>query len=137
LNPRKEKVSEAPRVLVADDHVPTRARVRRILERAGFVVCAEASNAQTAVDAALQEQPDICLLDIHMPGNGIAAATEISARLTETVIVMLTVSHEESDADESLRAGAKGYLVKDMDPAQIPEALHAALRGEGTMPRLS
>jgi DNA-binding NarL/FixJ family response regulator len=124
-------------VLVADDHVPTRARVRRILERAGFVVCAEAANAQTAVDAALHEQPDLCLLDIHMPGNGIAAAAEISSRLAETVIVMLTVSHEQADASESLRAGAKGYLLKDMDPAQIPEALHAVLRGEGTMPRLS
>jgi DNA-binding NarL/FixJ family response regulator len=124
------------RVLIADDHVPTRARVRKILERAGFLVCAEAASTQAAVEAALRERPDICLLDIHMPGNGITAAEEIGTRLAETVVVMLTVSHEQQDASDSLRAGASGYLLKDMDPALMPDALHAAMRGERAIPPL-
>jgi DNA-binding NarL/FixJ family response regulator len=125
----------APRTLIADDHVPTRARVRVVLEQAGFEVCAEAGNARAAVKAAVRERPDICLLDINMPGGGITAAAEIRARLPETLVVMLTVSSDEKDISESLRAGATGYLLKDMDFAQIPATLRAALAGEPTPPR--
>src|SRR5918999_5876380 len=121
-----------PRTLIADDHVPTRARVRVILEQSGFEVCAEAGNARAAVEAAVRERPDICLLDVNMPGGGIAAAAEIRARLPETLVVMLTVSSDEKDISESLRAGATGYLLKDMDFAQIPATLRAALAGEPT-----
>ena len=124
------------RVLIADDHVPTRARVRKVLERAGLVVCAEAATASGAVEAALRERPDVCLLDVHMPGNGITAAGRIAARLADTVIVMLTVSRERQDACDSMRAGAAAYLLKDMDPARMPEALEAAMRGEGQVPPL-
>jgi DNA-binding NarL/FixJ family response regulator len=129
-------VNPRPRVLIADDHVPTRARVSLVLERGGFEVCAEAGNAQAAIDAALRERPDICLLDIHMPGSGITAAEEIHARLAETVVVMLTVSHEASDVTDSRRAGANGYLLKDMDPSLMPEALRSALRGDALFPDL-
>jgi DNA-binding NarL/FixJ family response regulator len=123
-----------PRVLIADDHIPTRARVSRVLQRGGFEVCAEAGNAQAAVDAAVRERPDICLLDVHMPGNGITAAAEIGARLAQTVVVMLTVSEEANDLSDSRRAGARGYLLKDMDPALLPEALRSALRGNVIFP---
>jgi DNA-binding NarL/FixJ family response regulator len=126
-----------PRVLVADDHVPTRARVCMLLARDGFEVCAEAGNAGAAVDAALRERPDLCLLDVHMPGSGITAAEEIHARLAGTVVVMLTVSHESEDLVASRRAGARGYLLKDMDPALLPDVLRSALRGETTFPELS
>ena len=81
-----------PRVLVADDHPPTRAGVRAVLEENGFDVCAEVCSAEQAVAAALRETPDICLLDIHMPGSGIAAAGAITAALPDAAIVMLTVS---------------------------------------------
>ena len=126
----------APRVLVADDHVPTRARVSLVLTRGGFEVCAEAGNAGAAVDAAVRERPDVCLLDVHMPGGGISAAEEIRARLEGTVVVMLTVSHQASDLSDSRRAGARGYLLKDMDPSLMPDALRAALRGETSFPDL-
>jgi len=129
-------VNTLPRVLIADDHVPTRARVSMVLERGGFEVCAEAGNAQAAIDAALRERPDICLLDVHMPGSGITAAEEIHARLAETVVVMLTVSHVASDLSDSRRAGATGYLLKDMDPGLMPGALRSALRGAGVFPDL-
>jgi DNA-binding NarL/FixJ family response regulator len=127
---------EPLRVLIADDHVPTRARIRMVLERQGFQVCAEAPNAQVAVEAALSERPDICLLDVHMPGSGVKAAEEISSRLPEAAVVMLTVSLEQQDLSDSVEAGAKGYLLKDMDLALLPEALRAILKGEVALPDL-
>lgn len=127
-------VNGLPRVLIADDHVPTRARVIMVLERSGFEVCAQAGNAEAAVDAALRERPDVCLLDVHMPGSGIAAAKEIRARLAAAVVIMLTVSHEPSDLADSRRAGANGYLLKDMDPARLPDAVRAALGGDAVFP---
>src|SRR5215210_1197029 len=70
--------AEPANVLIADDHAPTRDDVRRALERGGgFTVCAEAGDASEAVQAALREQPDICLLDVCMPGSGVGAAWEI------------------------------------------------------------
>ena len=124
-----------PRVLIADDHPPTRAGVRLALERAGFLICAEAWTADRAVELAVLEQPDICLLDIHMPGSGIAAARTIAERLPATSIVMLTVSQEDDDLFAALRAGASGYLLKTTDPERLPHALQGVLRGEAALPR--
>jgi DNA-binding NarL/FixJ family response regulator len=122
------------RVLVADDHRSARAAVKAILEEeSDFVVCAEAGDAKGAIDAAVAERPDICLLDVDMPGSGIRAAAGISEALPETVVVMLTVSGEDSDLFDSLRAGATGYLLKDTDPDQFPSDLRRALEGEGTL----
>ena len=86
------------RVLVADDHAPTRDDVRRALDADGrFNICSEVADAAEAVQAALRKQPDICLLDVRMPGSGLAAAWEIAARLPRVKIVMLTVSDEDTD----------------------------------------
>ena len=123
------------RVLVADDHPPTRAGVRLALERGGFEVCSEAADAATAVALARRDRPDVCLLDINMPGNGIHAAEAISQELPETAVVMLTVSRTDSDLFDALRAGASGYLLKDIDPARLPLALHGVLEGEAALPR--
>ena len=70
-----------------------------------------------------------------MPGNGIAAAAEIRSRLPDTTIVMLTVSDDDADLFAALRAGASGYLLKDIDPARLPHALQGVLDGEAAMPR--
>ena len=121
-------------VLVADDHLPTRAGVRAALERGGFSVCADVGDGEAAVDAASRLQPDICLLDIHMPGNGIAAADAIARVAPDAAVVMLTVSQEDEDLFDALEAGAVGYLLKDTKPTQLPEALRAVLRGEAAMP---
>jgi DNA-binding NarL/FixJ family response regulator len=123
------------RVLVADDHPPTRAGVRLALEAAGMTVCAEAPTAPTAVQAALEERPDVCLLDVHMPGSGIEAAREIVDRLPDTAVVMLTVSRNDDDLFKALKAGARGYLLKDMDPGRLPVALRGVLEGEAALPR--
>ena len=122
------------RVLVADDHVPTRAGVRLALEGDGFEVCAEAGGADEAVDAALRERPVVCLLDISMPGSGIAAADRISQALPETAIVMLTVSRDDADLFDALRAGASGYLLKDIERGQLAAALRGVLEGEAPLP---
>ena len=124
------------RVLIADDHAPTRADVREILEAdPRFRVGAEAADAASAIEKAVGERPDVCLLDIHMPGSGIAAAWEISARLPQTRIVMLTVSRDDSHLFTALRAGASGYLLKDMDATRLPHALRDVLEGKAAMPR--
>jgi DNA-binding NarL/FixJ family response regulator len=120
---------------VADDHPPLRASVRRALEQHGFEVCFEAGNAADSVAAAERERPDVCVLDVHMPGNGIAAAAQIAALLPETAIVMLTVSDSDEDLFDALRAGAQGYLLKDIDPARLPFALEGVLAGEAALPR--
>jgi DNA-binding NarL/FixJ family response regulator len=128
--------AEPANVLIADDHAPTRDDVRRALERGGgFTVCAEAGDASEAVQAALREQPDICLLDVCMPGRGVGAAWEIRARLPDTKIVMLTVSEDESDLFAALRAGAEGYLLKTVDLERLPNALRGVLDGEAPIQR--
>jgi two-component system nitrate/nitrite response regulator NarL len=128
-------VSAVLRVVIADDHAPTRAGVRDALDGCGFVVVAEAHDAATAIDAALRERPDVCLLDIHMPGSGIAAAATIGERLPGTAVAMLTVSRDDDDLFASLKAGAAGYLLKDMDPERLAPALRGVLEGEAALPR--
>lgn len=124
------------RVLIADDHLPTRDDVRRALERDGrFDVCASAADAAEAVQAAVRERPDVCLLDVRMPGSGLAAAWEISARLPRAKIVMLTVSDEDTDLFSGLRAGADGYLLKTMNLRRLPDALAGVCAGEAAMQR--
>jgi DNA-binding NarL/FixJ family response regulator len=128
-------VSRPLRVVIADDHPPTRRGVRVALEGHGFLVCAEEASAPAAVAAALRERPDVVLLDVHMPGGGVEAAAEITAAVPETTVVMLTVSRNDADLFEALKAGARGYLLKDLDPARLPLALSAVLEGEVAIPR--
>lgn len=125
-----------PRVLIADDHAPSRDDIQRELERnQRFGVCASVADAAEAVQAAVRERPDICLLDIRMPGDGLAAAWEIAARLPEAKIVMLTVSDDDADLFTALRAGAHGYLLKSMNLRRLPDALEGVLSGEAAIPR--
>jgi DNA-binding NarL/FixJ family response regulator len=128
-------VSSPVSVLLADDHARTRAMVRQALERGGdFHVCVEASDATSAVQGAKEAHPDVCLLDINMPGNGIAAAAQITGALPHTAVVMLTVSRQDEDLFDALRAGASGYLLKGMDEDSIGDALQRVLAGEATLP---
>jgi DNA-binding NarL/FixJ family response regulator len=123
------------RVLIADDHSPTRADIRRALDAdERFEVCADTSDAAGAVQAALHERPDLCLLDVRMPGGGLSAAWEIAARLPRTKIVMLTVSVEDADLFAALRAGAGGYLLKTMNFTLLPAALNGVCLGEAAIP---
>ena len=122
-------------MLIADDHAPTRAGVRGALERAGWEVVAEAVDGRQAIELAKETTPDVCLLDITMPGHGIRAAGQISQELPDAAIVMLTASRDDRDLFDALRAGAVGYLLKDMDPDRLGPALHGVLAGEAALPR--
>jgi len=127
--------NEPPTVVIADDHPVIRLGVRMALIRAGFDVRAEACDHDGAVEAALRERPDICLLDVVMPGGGVEAAARITAAAPTTSVVMLTVSNSTEDLLAALRAGAIGYLPKDMSPETLPAALCGVLRGEAALPR--
>lgn len=124
------------RVLIADDHAPSRDDIRRALEPdERFAICASVADAAEAIQLALRERPDVCLLDIRMPGSGLAAAWEIAARLPQAKIIMLTVSSEDDDLFAALRAGANGYLLKTMNLRRLPDALAGVYSGEAAMPR--
>jgi DNA-binding NarL/FixJ family response regulator len=127
-------MSDGLRVLIADGHAPTRERVRASLEAGSCQVVAEAATSGSAVTLALELQPQVCLLDIDLPGNGITAATSITEMLPETAVIMLTASRDYGDLFAALRAGASGYLLKDMDPARLCPAMHGVLAGETVLP---
>jgi DNA-binding NarL/FixJ family response regulator len=128
-------LNRAPTVVIADDHPVIRLGVRMTLMRAGFEIVAEAADHEGAVHATLAHEPDICLLDISMPGGGIEAASRIAAAGLPTAIVMLTVSDRSEHVLASLRAGAVGYLPKDTRPDRLPAALLGVLKGEAALPR--
>jgi DNA-binding NarL/FixJ family response regulator len=124
------------RVLIADDHAPTREDICRVLDGDDrFKVCAAEEDAAGAVQAALRERPHICLLDLRMPGGGVATAWEIGARLPDAKIVILTVSGDDADLFAALRAGVDGYLLKTMNLNRLPDALNGVCSGEAAMQR--
>jgi two-component system nitrate/nitrite response regulator NarL len=123
------------RVLVADDHAPTREDIRAAVEAdPRFTVVAVAGDAAEAVQAAVRERPDVALLDMRMPGSGAAAAWEITARLPGTRAVMLTISRTDEDLFAALRAGASGYLLKDMPFESLGDELAGVLDGRVALP---
>jgi len=122
------------RVLVADDSAAFRTQLRLALDgKDGFEICGEAADAAAAIQIAADESPDICLIDVRMPGYGVAAAWEITARLPNSKVVMITVSDDDRDLFAALRAGACGYLLKDLPPAEIRDALVRMMHGEAAI----
>jgi DNA-binding NarL/FixJ family response regulator len=122
-------------VLLADDHVAARAGIKSAIEPHGLRVVAEASNAADAVRMALAQPPDICVLAVALPGNGIEAARQIKQSLPATKIVMMTGSSTDEDLFGSLRAGADGYLPMSTSVSRLPHAIRGVARGEAALPR--
>ena len=129
------RVSELITCLVADDHPPARAGVRASLEGHGFIVIGEEADGPSAVEAAGRLQPHVCVLDVYMPGGGIAAAAHIHDAWPSIAVVMLTIADDDNHLFAALRAGASGYLLKDIDPERLPAALRGVLNGEAALPR--
>jgi DNA-binding NarL/FixJ family response regulator len=123
------------RILLADDDGPTRVLTRAVLEEAGMVVVAELDNGDDAVLAAIGTRPDVALLDVRMPGDGIEAAARIAVEVPEVIVVMLAGATTDEELFAALRAGAKGFLLKDTDPDRLPHALEGVVSGEAAVPR--
>lgn len=124
------------RILIADDHPLIRRALRRDLESSGFEVCGEARTGAEAVESALRVRPDLCLLDVQMPeGGGLAAAEQIRRALPTVRVVLLTAVPDEAGVLAAARAGADGYLAKDMYPGRLREIIYAIADGETAYPR--
>lgn len=125
----------AIRVLLADDHSLFREGLRRIL--GGLVdieVVGVAADGHEAVDQALQKRPDVVLMDVKMPGmDGVAATRAIREALPQTQVIMLTVSDRDEDLFGAIKAGARGYLLKDVQEDELVEAIRRVNRGEAML----
>jgi DNA-binding NarL/FixJ family response regulator len=124
------------RAIVVDDDPFARRMIKDALQRAGMVVIAEAQTGREAVELALFYRPDVMLMDIVMPGlDGIAATRQIVKDLPDQIIVLLTSADEDEIGLLGLRAGAVGFLTKDIDVNAVPQALLGALQGEAVISR--
>ncbi|ACZ84411.1 MULTISPECIES: response regulator [Streptosporangium] len=129
---RPARSGDPIRVLIVDDH----ALIRRSLEMAlsaetDIEVVGEASDGQEAVELADRLTPDVMLMDVRMPRrSGIEAARAIKASVPSTRIIMLTVSDEEEDLFEAIKAGATGYLLKNVQLDEVPEAVRGVHEGQ-------
>jgi DNA-binding NarL/FixJ family response regulator len=122
------------RVLVVDDHSLFRDGIVSLLEAGGHEVVGQGSNGLEAIDLAEALRPDLILLDIHMPVmTGLTALKQIKARTPGVNVVMLTVSEEDKDILESIRAGANGYLLKQINAAEFFQLLESMQRGEAAI----
>ena len=123
------------RILMVDDHEVVRLGLKSLLERhAQFEVVAEASSENEAVDKALEHKPDVILMDVRLSGgNGVDASARIMAKLPETKILILTSFADDEMLFAAIRAGAVGYVLKQVGGAELMRAIEAAVRGEATL----
>ncbi len=119
------------RVLIADDHRLMLAGIRRALEAdGGFEIVGETGNGAQVLPLVAQTRPDLVLLDIRMPNmDGLACLDEIRRRYPTVKVVMLSASHNEQIIEAALRRGASAYVVKSIDPSDLPSTLRQALEG--------
>ncbi|MBS1720477.1 MAG: response regulator [Armatimonadetes bacterium] len=114
------------RVLIADDDPIIRLDLKQILQNLGYIVCAEAGDGQTALTAARETQPDVCILDVKMPVmDGIEAANLIGDESLAPVILLTAYSDREL-VDKAANAGVFAYLVKPFKPSDLTPAIEVA-----------
>jgi len=122
-------------VLIADDDAPFRAAIRRALEEDGLVVVFEAADAATAIGAVTRLQPDICLIEIELPDDGLAALGRIAKASPETLVIVLSRSDRPEDVVTAFTRGASGYLLKGLSNERLASTLVAAHNGEPALSR--
>lgn len=119
------------RILIADDHALFRDGLRSLLAARGHEVIAEAKNGREAVDLARQLRPELVLMDLSMPElDGIAATRAIHSEAPEIRVVILTASESDATLFEAIKAGAQGYLLKNLEAEDFFELLNRASSGE-------
>ena len=126
----------APRrahVLIAAERLPTRVGLRLALEPEAR--CTEAADAESAVDAAVRDRPDVCLLGLDPSPHGLRVVNEIVSRVPSATVILLTGELDEEEFMAAVRAGASGYLTTSLDPARLPHVVRGAMRGEPAVPR--
>jgi two-component system NarL family response regulator len=127
-----DDTADAIRVMIVDDHALFRRGLQMVLEQETDIdVVGEAGNGGDAVGLAQENMPDVVLMDVRMPGRGGIEATEkIKEAMPHVKILMLTVSDEEADLFDALKAGASGYLLKDTSIEEVAEAVRKVSRDE-------
>jgi DNA-binding NarL/FixJ family response regulator len=120
-------------VLIAAERLPTRVGLRLALEPEAR--CTEAADAESAVDAAVRDRPDVCLLGLDRSGQGLRVVNEIATRVPSACVILLTNKLDEEEFMAAVRAGASGYLTQSLDPKRLPYVVQGALRGEPAVPR--
>jgi two-component system response regulator NreC len=119
------------RVFLADDHELVRQGLKALLEREGFHVVGEASNGQEALRLVPDARPDVAVLDISMPVlNGVDAARELQKSSRKTRSILLTRHDEDQYVTEALRAGVRGYVLKNQAANDLVHAIQRVCRGE-------
>jgi NarL family two-component system response regulator LiaR len=121
------------RLLIAEDETLVRYALAQLLAaEPGLTVVGEVPNGEAAVVAAHAEKPDVVLMDINMPKlDGIEATRRLAAELPDCAVVMLTILDDDASLFAAVKAGAKGYVLKDAPPEELLAAVRAAARGEG------
>lgn len=135
-NTTTESALRPIRLLVVDDHAIVRKGLVALLNTvAGFSVVAEAADGEQAIEAHRTHQPDVTLMDLRLPKIGGAdAITKIRQENPAARIIVLTTFDGDEDIFRALQAGAKGYLLKGMDAAELTEAIRAIYAGKSKMP---
>ncbi|HEY8478178.1 MAG TPA: response regulator transcription factor [Chloroflexota bacterium] len=125
------------RLLLVDDHALFREGLVALFRyHDDFVVVGEAEDAASALEQARRLQPDLILMDIDLPGeDGVVATRRIKAELPQATVVMLTVHDDTEKLVEAIKAGAQGYLVKNIRSAELLEQLRGLARGEAAISR--
>jgi two-component system, NarL family, response regulator len=128
--------SSVIRVLVVDDHPVVRRGLVTMLEEASdILVVGQAGDGREALAVFRQQQPDVTLLDLRMPEmDGVATITAICAEFPAARIIVLTTYDSDEDIYQALRAGAKGYLLKDVEPDVLLDAIRIVIREQQYIP---
>ena len=123
------------RVLLVDDHEVVRLGIRALLNQSeGFEVVGEASNARESIELTAEIMPDIVLMDIRLPGmSGIEACEEITQKNKDVKVVMLTSYAEDEMLFAAIRAGASGYLLKQISSEDLIRSLNSVARGDAAL----
>lgn len=122
-------------VLLADSNVGIRRGFSVVLQQSGFGICAEVADGEAALAAARRGRPDLCVIDLRLPGGGLRALARISAELPGAAVVLIGDEIEDEDLFQALRLGARGFLFKSTSPERLSHALRRVLRGEAVIPR--